>query len=135
MSEIGRKLLNRSLERKVVNLFKIYFEFKWLFQRKVDVKFSYCGTLPISSDDAKALELAKTPTRKRTNRHLTPTGDQSEKIPEKESRLYDIVHEEIENKKEVITLNGAAMIREKLNISQKGTLLKFRSLAILFVKN
>merc|ERR1712136_64840 len=28
-------------------------------------------------------------------------------------------HEEIENKKEVITLNGAAMIREKLNISQK----------------
>jgi len=88
-------------------------------KRKVDVKFSYCGTLPISSDDAKALELAKTPTRKRTNRHLTPTGDQSEKIPEKESRLYDIVHEEIENKKEVITLNGAAMIREKLNISQK----------------
>ena len=56
---------------------------------------------------------------------MTPTGDQGEKITEKESRLYDIVHEEIENKKEVITLNGAAMIREKLNISQKGTFFKF----------
>ena len=64
--------------------------------------------------------MAKTPTRKRTNRHLTPTDDQAETIPEKESRLYDIFHEEIEKKTEIVTLNGAAMIREKLNISQKG---------------
>ena len=86
----------------------------------MDVKFSYCGTLPLSSDQAKAFEMAKTPTRKRTNRHLTPTDDQAESIPEKESRLYDIFHEEIEKKTEIVTLNGAAMIREKLNISLKG---------------
>ena len=52
----------------------------------------------------------------------------SPKVPRKtapakaeSARVYDIIHEEIENRKEnTITLNGAAMIREKLNISDRG---------------
>lgn len=108
-------------------------------KRKIDtsnLKFEYAGSLPLGSDADKAIEIAKTPTRKRNASHLGVVRDAfqsiknklSPKIPRKSeppipretSRIYDIIHEEIENRKEnTITLNGAAMIREKLNISEK----------------
>lgn len=107
-------------------------------KRKIDasnLKFEYAGSLPLGSDAEKAIEVAKTPTRKRTASHLGVVRDAfqsiknklSPKVPRKtapakaeSARVYDIIHEEIENRKEnTITLNGAAMIREKLNISDR----------------
>ena len=46
------------------------------------------------------------------------------KIEEEENRVYDIYLEEIRNRKECdITLNGAKLIRETLNIADKGNLI------------
>ena len=45
------------------------------------------------------------------------------------SLIFDITHEEIKNKKQVddISLNGAKLIREQLNISENSKIKSFRS--------
>jgi len=105
-------------------------------KRKLDLSsltFEYAGSLPLGSDAAKAFQIAKTPTRKRNANHLATnenlnttevTDNLSTKIARKkedeDARIYDIIHEDIANKKEnIISINGVAMLREKLNISEQ----------------
>jgi len=103
-------------------------------KRKVDDIFQYCGSLPLNSSDAKIKEI--TIGRKRTSdslkekivsslttieNKLSPKPDRKKmKNTNDNNLIFDITHEEIRNKKQVddISLNGAKLIREQLNISE-----------------
>merc|ERR1712210_41083 len=89
-----------------------------LKRRKIDVKFSYAGT--VASKDAEHAIALVTPTRKRKNPvSLDEISDFKEKLKDEDTaRFYDILYEEIENRKQVdISLNGAKLIRENLLFS------------------
>lgn len=102
-------------------------------KRKVDDIFQYCGSLPLDSGDAKIKEI--TIGTKRTadslrekvvqslatiENKLSPVPSRKKVKASNESLIFDILHEEIINKKQIdeITLNGAKLIREQLNISE-----------------
>lgn len=104
-------------------------------KRRVDDIFQYCGSLPLNSSDAKIKEI--TIGRKRTadslkekvvtslttieNKLHSPKPERKKvKNTNDTSLIFDITHEEIKNKKQVddISLNGAKLIREQLNISE-----------------
>ena len=110
---IGRKRTADSLKEKVVtSLTTIENKLHRYFQNSIKL---VCR-IKISSENFKTYQFCSPKPERKKVKNTNDT-----------SLIFDITHEEIKNKKQVddISLNGAKLIREQLNISENSKIKNF----------